>query len=178
MSATLARLTVRPPPLATATRAQALADGAVRALVAEAMLTPKPALVDQRGCGAHRDLTLTSLLRSARALRASFHGMALAAESGAADLALREQLVALGRSAERRMLVATSGSNAHRGAIWVIGLLVASLARLPATRTLSEVAALAARLARLPDRHSRTPPSNGARACRRFGVGGARGSTR
>ena len=34
-----------------------LADHAVAALVDEAMLTPKPGLVDLRGAGAHRDLS-------------------------------------------------------------------------------------------------------------------------
>ncbi|HET7757837.1 MAG TPA: triphosphoribosyl-dephospho-CoA synthase, partial [Steroidobacteraceae bacterium] len=38
-----------------------------------------------------------------------------------------------------------------------------------------EPARLAARLARLPDRHAPRRPSNGSRACRRFGVAGARG---
>jgi triphosphoribosyl-dephospho-CoA synthase len=175
VSPTLARPTAPALPLPTAARAERLADCAVRALIAEAMLTPKPALVDQRGCGAHPDLTLTSLLRSAEALRASFRSMALASSAVSADLELRETLGALGRNAERRMLEATGGSNAHRGAIWVLGLLVAALARRPAARTLGEIGALAARLARLPDRHAPGLPSNGARACRRFGVGGARG---
>jgi malonyl CoA-acyl carrier protein transacylase len=47
-------------------RALQLADLAVDVLIAEALLTPKPALVDLRGSGAHRDLDLTRLLRSAR----------------------------------------------------------------------------------------------------------------
>ena len=37
--------------------ALALADHAVAALIDEAMLTPKPGLVDLRGAGAHRDLS-------------------------------------------------------------------------------------------------------------------------
>src|SRR5580658_3630212 len=109
-------------------RAVWLADHAVRALIAEALLTPKPALVDQRGPGAHQDLDLERLLRSAESLRGSFQSMALQARGAVADLQLREKLGAIGRHAERRMLSATGGSNAHRGAIWVLGLLVAALA--------------------------------------------------
>ena len=56
-------------------RADELADRAVRALIAEALLTPKPALVDQRGRGAHRDLDLERLVRSAEALRDGFRAM-------------------------------------------------------------------------------------------------------
>ena len=39
-------------------QAARLASLAVRALVEEAELTPKPALVDERGPGAHTDLSL------------------------------------------------------------------------------------------------------------------------
>jgi len=156
-------------------RAEQLADFAVKALIAEAMLTPKPALVDQRGCGAHHDLDLPRLLRSAAALRESFCCMALHAAAGGANVELREKLGAIGRQGERRMLAATGGSNAHRGAIWVLGLLVAALALARPRTTLTEIAALAAALARLPDRHAPGLPSNGSRACQRFGVGGARG---
>jgi triphosphoribosyl-dephospho-CoA synthase len=156
-------------------RAARLADLAVRALIAEALLTPKPALVDQRGPGAHRDLDLARLLRSAYALRGSFRTMALRAQARAPGLALREELGAAGRKAEQRMLEATGGSNAHRGAIWVLGLLIAALAGTAAGAPLLHIGAIAARLARLPDRHAPRAPSNGSRACRRYGVRGARG---
>jgi triphosphoribosyl-dephospho-CoA synthase len=177
LTSSAVRTTLLPPPAARAAQARAsyLADRAVNALVLEARLTPKPALVDQRGRGAHHDLDLDCLLRSAEALRASFERMALHASVGEADLALREALGAIGRQGERRMLAATGGRNAHRGAIWVLGLLVAAFAMGGPGCTLAEVAALAARLARLPDRYAPRLPSNGSRACRRFGVGGARG---
>jgi len=156
-------------------RATQLADRAVRALVAEALLTPKPALVDQRGSGAHRDLDLQRLLRSAEALRGSFRRMALCAAAAEPNVDLREQLGAIGRHGERQMLSVTGGSNAHRGAIWILGLLVAALSLARRDAPLGEIAAIAAGLARLPDRHAPDVPSNGSRACRRFGVRGARG---
>lgn len=163
------------PQRADQARARKLADRAVQALVAEALLTPKPGLVDQRGPGAHDDLDLERLLRSAQSLHGSFHGMALQARGAAPDLELRENLGARGRQAEARMLAATGGSNAHRGAIWVMGLLVAARSIAPEDAALEEIAAIAATLARLPDRHAPQIPSNGSRACRRFGVRGARG---
>jgi len=156
-------------------RAGELADRAVKALIAEALLTPKPALVDQRGSGAHHDLDLDCLLRSAQALRSTFLSMALHASVASVGLELREQLGAIGRNGECRMLAATGGSNTHRGAIWVMGLLVAALALTGAGCPAAEIAAVAARLARLPDRHAPDVPSNGSRACRHFGVSGARG---
>src|ERR1700728_762607 len=57
-------------------RALKLADLAVDVLVAEALLTPKPALVDGRGSGAHRDLDLPRMLKSARSLHGTFLSMA------------------------------------------------------------------------------------------------------
>ena len=105
-----------------------LADLAVDVLAAEARLTPKPALVDERGPGAHRDLDLPTMLKSARSLHGTFLDMAMAAAGGQPDQALREQLARIGRAGERHMFAATGGSNAHRGAIWVLGLLVAARA--------------------------------------------------
>jgi triphosphoribosyl-dephospho-CoA synthase len=155
--------------------ARTLADCAVRALIEEALLTPKPALVDQRGPGAHHDLDLGRLLRSARALHAPLRAMALVAHGRLPDAELRETLGAIGRRAEQRMLAATGGSNAHRGAIWVLGLLTAALAMSDARATSAAVAQLAARLARLPDRRAPNVPSNGRRVCAIFRVAGARG---
>jgi triphosphoribosyl-dephospho-CoA synthase len=151
-----------------------LADAAVRALIDEALLTPKPALVDQRGSGAHRDLDLNVLLRSARALRSGFYEMALAAGTRPSGITLRELLGAIGRAAEQAMLLATGGANAHRGAIWVLGLLVAGRARgVPCERP-AATAARAARIARLPDRHAAAIASHGMAVRARYGVGGAR----
>ncbi len=155
--------------------ARELADLAVRALIAEALLTPKPALVDQRGPGAHQDLDLERLLRSAQSLHGSFLHMALRARGAAPDLALRESLGAIGRQAERAMLAATGGSNAHRGAIWVLGLLLAARAMAEPHAALEDILSIAAGIASLPDRHAPALPSNGSSACRRFGVHGARG---
>ncbi len=153
-----------------------LADHAVEVLIAEAMLTPKPALVDQRGPGAHHDLDLTRLLGSAHALHGAFLRMALVSQDREPDQDLREALAAAGRIGERDMLTATAGSNAHRGAIWVIGLLLAGRAIAGPLAQPYEVAQLAAEIASFPDRYTpQQPDSNGERVCRRFGVVGARG---
>jgi triphosphoribosyl-dephospho-CoA synthase len=153
-----------------------LADRATDALIAEALLTPKPGLVDRRGTGAHRDLDLTRLLRSANSLRADFRQMAECAAGRAPVQSLREELAWIGREAEQRMLAATGGSNAHRGAIWVLGLLVAARQSCGEGAAVMEVADVAARIARLPDRFApATPPSNGSRVCEKYGVPGARG---
>ncbi|MGK9236246.1 triphosphoribosyl-dephospho-CoA synthase [Inquilinus limosus] len=155
----------------------ALADLAVWALVEEAELTPKPGLVDRRGSGAHRDLDLETLRRSARALRPAFRAMAEAAQSRQPDQALREELAAIGRAGEQRMLAATSGSNAHRGAIWALGLLLAGTV-IAGPAGPRRIAATAAAIARWPDRFAPHRPSNGERVRQAHGAAGARGEAR
>jgi triphosphoribosyl-dephospho-CoA synthase len=159
--------------------AATLADIAVDALIDEARLTPKPALVDQRGSGAHRDLDLDTMLRSARSLRPTFFAIARAARDETPSQALRERLARIGREGEIAMLDATGGSNAHRGAIWVIGLLCAGAA-MNAPDDSHGICESAAAIARFDDRHA--PPvaraSHGARVVERYGVTGARGEAR
>ena len=106
-----------------------LADFAVDALIAEVNLTPKPALVDRRGSGAHQDLTLELMERSAHSLHPMFVAMAQAAfQHRSCSLALREAIGEIGRVGEATMLDTTNGVNTHRGAIWALGLMVTAAA--------------------------------------------------
>ncbi|MFE0755426.1 triphosphoribosyl-dephospho-CoA synthase [Inquilinus sp. NPDC058860] len=152
----------------------ALADLAVWALVEEAELTPKPGLVDRRGPGAHRDLDLETLRRSARALRSAFRAMAEVAQGRAPDQALREELAAIGRAGETRMMAATGGSNAHRGAIWALGLLLAG-AVIAGPGDPCRIAGAAAAIAQWPDRFAPRHTSNGEQVRQAHGAAGARG---
>jgi triphosphoribosyl-dephospho-CoA synthase len=166
-----------------------LARYAVTALVEEAQLTPKPALVDRRGSGAHRDLDLAIMLRSAHALEPAFAALARAARHrGEPSALLRAELAQIGRAGEQAMLQATGGSNAHRGAIWIVGLLVAGASMPggvrvadnilssanPARLEVAQVCTLAAQIACFPDRFAAPADSHGERARQRYQVGGAR----
>lgn len=154
-------------PLSLADR---LADLAVDALIDEADLSPKPALVDRRGNGAHTDLHLGLMHASALALWPAFKEMAEAAlEIGEVGVPLREAIGRIGREGEQAMLATTNGVNTHRGAIWALGLLVTAAALQP-----KSVALCAARLALLDDRYAPTPLSHGAQVAQRYGARGAR----
>jgi triphosphoribosyl-dephospho-CoA synthase len=158
-----------------------LADLAVAVLLEEAELTPKPALVDCRGNGAHHDLDLARLRCSALALWNGFAAIARAAADEKPSLRLRARIGRIGREMEQCMLAATGGSNAHRGAIWALGLLVAAAAQRGSDRKAAGLGAAAAALARLPDtgmatcRPANRPPSHGERARLKYGAAGARG---
>ncbi|MGC6368286.1 triphosphoribosyl-dephospho-CoA synthase [Pseudomonas sp. K2I15] len=157
------------------TLAERLADMAVDALIDEADLSPKPALVDRRGNGAHTDLHLGLMHASALSLWPAFKEMAEAAiKFGEVGLPLREALGRIGREGEQAMLVTTNGVNTHRGAIWALGLLVAAAALQPESSTANAVTLRAARMALLNDRYAPQPLSHGAQVAQRYGARGAR----
>lgn len=164
--------------VSTTTRVELLADLAVCTLVVEAELTPKPALVDRRGSGAHDDMDLGMLCRSAHALRPTFVALAARAHGRTPSQRLREELAAIGRRGEKEMLAVTGGVNTHRGAIWTLGLLVAAASMAPPDAGPARIAALAGRVAAFPDRYSPHETSHGSLVTRRYGVVGARGEAR
>lgn len=143
------------------------------AMIAEAELTPKPALVDGRGSGAHADLSLDAMRRSATAIRPFIERMALISRGQCLGERLRRELAIVGRQAERAMLAATHGANAHRGAIWSLGLLAAGASVKNVTNAL-KITRLASAIARVPDRAAPRLVTHGALAEVKFGVGGAR----
>jgi triphosphoribosyl-dephospho-CoA synthase len=155
-------------------RSELLAKLAWQSLIAEAELTPKPGLVDGRGSGSHSDLSFDLMRRSADAIAPYFTRMALASTEAQMDTKLRAAVAGIGREAEAAMLRATSGSNAHRGAIWVLGLLVCA-ASLSEGSDPEFVAEAAGYLARLPDRRRPQVVSHGDVVLERYGAAGARG---
>jgi triphosphoribosyl-dephospho-CoA synthase len=107
--------------------AERLAASLIKGLRAELFLTPKPGLVDLLDSGSHPDLSLAKMLASIDLVAVYFADLltALAAGAGTAEL------VATGRRAEERMFAAL-GTNTHKGAIFLGGLLL--VARFRATR--------------------------------------------
>jgi len=155
-----------------------LAREARDALLAEVRTTPKPGLVDLEHRGAHADLCIDRMTASAYALEPAFASIAECARDALPTIALREELGEAGRRAETAMMRATGGSNAHRGAIWALGLLVAARASLGAQASAGAIARRAGALARLPDRFAARGSTHGAVVQRRFGAGGALGEAR
>lgn len=154
------------------------------ALRLEARLTPKPGLVDARSQGAHDDMDIRTLQRSAAALApfwtAFVHtGYRLA---DASDDELRLALRVIGIQAEEAMFTATDGVNTHKGAVFAFGLLLGCAGRriahdLPVgVDVCDDVAALATPL--LVDdliTPTRPPSTAGERLYREHGLTGARG---
>jgi len=169
---------VRTPWALSRDQAQAVRLGrlACQALIAEAELTPKPGLVDRRGAGAHTDLSLSIMKRSAFAIEPYFCEMAFVSEGSYPSQALREQLAVIGRDAERAMFKTTKGSNSHKGAIWILGLLVSATALAVNDEVeASQIAATAKEIASFADRATPRLVSHGDLVKTRYGAAGARG---
>ncbi|WP_249745251.1 triphosphoribosyl-dephospho-CoA synthase [Mesobacillus boroniphilus] len=152
-----------------------LANLAVKSLIEEAELTPKPGLVDKDNSGSHSDMTFKTMIQSAEALEPTFRGIAEASFKHDLSQELREEIAAIGRRGEFEMLEATGGINTHKGAIWALGLLVSSIAMNPDGSSLNKIAFTAGELARFSDRNLTEQMTNGKRAKDRYGVNGAKG---
>ncbi|WP_133128824.1 triphosphoribosyl-dephospho-CoA synthase MdcB [Legionella nagasakiensis] len=99
---------------------------AVRALYDEVSLYPKPGLVSFVDSGAHQDMNGALFFRSLFGLRHYFFKVAF----HSAQSASLPSLVKLGLDAEIRMHAITRGVNTHRGAIFALGILCATISRL------------------------------------------------
>lgn len=151
-----------------------LGNLATMALIEEAELTPKPGLVDMRNSGAHTDLNIDIMRRSAKALRQTFVQMSLASFNQLPSQVLREKLAEIGREGERVMLATTGGTNTHRGAIWALGLLIAGAAINKENDSPESIAYYAGEISRYPDRFVPMKESNGMKVKKRYGKSGAR----
>lgn len=160
-----------------ASLAERLADLAVDAMIDEADLSPKPALVDRRSSGAHTDLHLGLMHASALSLWPAFKQMADAAIAiGEINPLLRETIGRLGREGEAAMMRTTNGVNTHRGAIWALGLLVTAAALNPDELSPEALCQRAGDLALIEDRHqtANQSHSHGQTVVQKYGAMGAR----
>ena len=148
-----------------------VANFAYDALIAELETWPKPGLVSPVDSGSHDDMDAGTLRASATAIRPFFADLVVAGSRGTPMTDLR----AIGLRAEAAMMVATGGINAHRGAIFSLGLICAAAGALGDGPRIAEAYALA--VGRLWGAAIRdvpaTPASHGGRVARRYGVGGA-----
>lgn len=155
---------------------------AVRSLIEEVRVTPKPGLVDRRNSGSHRDMDLTTFLASAEALGPYFREcVELGRET--AEASAEETFAALRRAglqSEEAMYRATGGVNTHKGAIFTLGILCGSLGRLwkpeaPVADTASLLAEAGRIAAGAMADLDREPVTAGQRLHRSLGLPGIRG---
>lgn len=105
---------------------------AVQSLIDEVNTTPKPGLVDRRNNGSHRDMNISTFLKSATALEPYFRDCVKIGQQ-TANRTPEETFAPLrvaGLSAEKEMYAATGGVNTHKGIIYTLGILCGALGRL------------------------------------------------
>lgn len=109
---------------------ETLAMDALRAMLYEVSVTPKPGLVDPASQGPHPDMTVFTFIDSALSLHPYFTQCVGAGEAFAgSDLTeLFRQIRPLGVTAEHAMRAATNAVNTHKGAIFSLGILVTASA--------------------------------------------------
>ncbi len=153
--------------------AVSLAAKAVKALMEEALLTPKPGLVDARDNGSHSDMSIDLMLESARSLENTFREIANVSYQHPVNQTLREKIAQIGRDGEKVMLRATNGVNTHKGGIWALGLLVSARAALPEEQDPLQIMSIAGRIASFHDRYRPVQQTNGQSVKKRYAVMGA-----
>ena len=109
-----------------------LAQQAVKALLYEVSVTPKPGLVDRDNNGSHKDMNFYTFINSSTALYDYFKKCALKAIelSDKTPQYVFQNLRYLGLEAENKMFQHTMGINTHKGAIFSFGLIIAATAYL------------------------------------------------
>ena len=147
------------------------------ALEQEARLSPKPGLVDAENNGAHTDMDLDLLLKSAETLEPYF---ARFAAQGMADAAFSPDgrlsaIRAEGRKAERAMLIATNSINTHKGALFLLGVLCYAAGYSAANGTLLAPQTVCSTAARVCSGITQELGETAGRAYARYGARGARG---
>ena len=153
--------------------ARKVAQCAQRALLYEAITTPKPGLVDRMNNGAHQDMDLFSFASSACVLRPYFEACVRIGMDGADPARLQYA----GMQAEDAMLAA-AGANTHKGAIFALGILCCAIGGCGEGSGLDAILTKAAELGEFFLRQmtgSDKAVTGGETQFRQYGLTGARG---
>ena len=104
-----------------------LAEYAQRSILYEAVLTPKPGLVDAVDTGSHKDMDIFTFIDSSSNL---FKGFYLYAEAGLtcekSEKELFKEIRKIGIAVENEMFLTTSNINTHKGINFSIGTVLAA----------------------------------------------------
>lgn len=101
-----------------------IAEIALRSMLFEVSVTPKPGLVDRFGSGAHSDMDFFTFMASSASLTFGLQQCAQAGYEFRGELSdLLADLRDFGKTAEIRMLQVTQGVNTQKGLIFILGLL-------------------------------------------------------
>lgn len=109
--------------------AKKCAECACRALLHEVYITPKPGLVDRNNNGSHKDMDMFTFIDSTSVLTTYFRDLVLSGIKYHDEKPeiLFEKIRYLGMLAEDNMFFITNNVNTHKGIIFSLGIICASL---------------------------------------------------
>ncbi len=110
---------------------------ALKSMLFEVDLSPKPGLVDALDTGAHSDMNRELFYRSAYTLEPWFEKIFTTAPRGADPAPVLPAIRKTGVKAEQAMYEATGGINTHKGQIFILGVTLAAARRRAGGNTLS-----------------------------------------
>jgi len=139
---------------------------AQRALLYEAVTTPKPGLVDCENSGSHTDMDLFSFMDSAAVLRPYFEDCARISDA--------DQLQFAGMQAEDEMF-RLARANTHQGAIFSLGILCHAAGQCGESADVETILQKAAEAGQVYLNQMTENPSAHTDQYRRYGLTGARG---
>jgi triphosphoribosyl-dephospho-CoA synthase len=104
-----------------------IAEYAQKSILYEAILTPKPGLVDAADSGAHKDMNIYTFIDSSVSLFKGFYCYAQAGLTWERDeKALFKEIRGIGTIAEKDMFKATDHINTHKGINFSLGIVIAA----------------------------------------------------
>jgi holo-ACP synthase/triphosphoribosyl-dephospho-CoA synthase len=161
---------------------QRIMTAALKALLDEVAVTPKPGLVDRANNGAHRDMDFFTFIDSTAAILPFFRDCALAGfDHAGTPEEIFDRLRPEGKRAEVLMRDASGGVNTQRGIVFSIGLLSAAYGRLhrdedkPNLDTIFELSRNMTRFIMNDFSHSPGSASHGEAIYKQSGIRGIRG---
>lgn len=105
---------------------------ALKALIREICLSPKPGLVDMNNNGAHQDMNFQTFIKSISAISSWFEDFYQYGKSNA-NISTSDFLTnirPIGLECEKAMFTATNQVNTHKGGIFAFGLLLSTIGKL------------------------------------------------
>ena len=157
---------------------------ALRALLFEVAVTPKPGLVDRNNCGSHKDMSYFTFLDSSSVLLPYYSELIeIGINHAGSPTDLLNEIRYLGQKAESAMYKITDGVNTQSGLIFSVGILCSAIGHLYGKNQLRclkdvieyEIQMTQKLLDELHDDEPKSPLTKGKRVFLEYGVTGIRG---
>jgi triphosphoribosyl-dephospho-CoA synthase CitG len=101
---------------------------AIKSLIYEVTLAPKPGLVDSTNTGSHTDMDIFTFIDSSLALAPFFDSYYQTGYThSSTEITLFASIRTIGIAAEKAMFLATNGVNTHKGANFSFGVILAAM---------------------------------------------------